>query len=547
MRRYVSMIIFLVLSVPVAWAQMEDPTDRRLSDAANSQLQELKQKGDLAGILKFWEAEGDEYAYQIDLDIMYDFILSFPEEKAVPIMMQGMKSTKTFVANECIRQLSDLGVADKEIFEYVNSRVFPPAPTEEQRKEMAEAAKDLGNSDYSNREAAYHRLVEMGPATVEVLRPLTKGGDAEVARSAAEIIEQVTRVERDELWAFAHIGKADSLPALRVIVKEGRYGVKCLDSAIDCLGEQGAPEDAALIRPYLKYPQLIDRAAQALGHLKDVKAVPELLRLARDPQFADSCLQAVGEIGNKSVTKELEETLAGEEKFDHRIHYINALAMLGERKYLQEAIQKASEDDFIELSSFSYDVVGPGEMDILVARLNEIDDPLTVSNILRLIDAIIERGGQSNETVIKAIRDARKRCEGAKGYDRWLASNFSVALLNAGDKEEEAALMARATGPDPKERYDAIAILGGLLVRGRERFVELFMKACDDTGTFQVPRANPPYTQEVRSMAIAALSEIAKTGYWRHCRCDNDYRVRAIKEWYEREWKARGESPVPQG
>src|SRR6516162_1905002 len=74
-----------------------------------------------------------------------------------------------------------------------------PAPPE---PDAARLVRDLGSADFAVREAATRRLLEC-EAPPPALRAALKSGDAEVARRARRIIDEIT--QREENAAFAKL------------------------------------------------------------------------------------------------------------------------------------------------------------------------------------------------------------------------------------------------------------------------------------------------------------------------------------------------------
>jgi hypothetical protein len=136
-----------------------------------ARIAELVKNEDLTGLIKLWEEKGNDHDMYV-MPAVAKALLSFPREKIIAAMLEGMKSSKPFVAKYCLGVLTDL--KEKGAVEYVAAKVVTTALSEDMKKEAVRLAGDLANEDFAVRTANREKLIAMGPAVEDVLKDFIK-------------------------------------------------------------------------------------------------------------------------------------------------------------------------------------------------------------------------------------------------------------------------------------------------------------------------------------------------------------------------------------
>jgi HEAT repeat protein len=512
---------------------------RELTKHQKAELDRLVKAKDLTGIIKLWEREGGEREYKID-EAITQALLSFPRNDFIPAMLEGMKSKKEFVAMRCTAVLTQL--REKRALDFIVGKVLIPPLTEDQKKQAQELVKDLmeGKGEKTHA-AARAKLIDMGPAVIDVLWEYTQEGgfltDDNVIKESKEIMAELQRTFiLDDVRALARFNDDAVLKILRFIVRgeTHRFSTDTIDAAIDLLGKRGLPEDAGIIRPYLGKAET-NGAIGAVGRLKDKASVPMLVDLLKRNENTDYkivLIDALANIGDERAVPPLESLMLTESDSSYKACYVNALARLGKREYLRTALQNLSMKEPLGMSELEHQVVGKEEMAILLRQLEGSRDLEFNILTVNLLSYVASHG---DTKVIQAIRDARQRME-SQGYPHDTGKGeFSISLIRLGDLDEEKAIIDLARSPEPVTRYAALLLLGGTK---DEKFIPVLINACDDKGTFMSPHpvgrpdGEKEYRElEVREAAIWGITEISGQPF-RLWNFDPDRQVREIKAWY---------------
>jgi HEAT repeat protein len=203
------------------------------------------------------------------------------------------------------------------LLEFFRRRV----PTEKDQTRITELIRQLGSSDFQNRQKATQELITLGPVALPELRKAQKEKDAEVKRRATECIETIERKASPTvtaaavrvlkarapagatgvLLAFLPHANDDSVEEettgalLALGVRDGKADL-LLAAALDdpmpnrramaamILGRYGTPDQKETVRKLLKDPdpRIRLRAAQGLVAGREKNAIPSLLALLSD-------------------------------------------------------------------------------------------------------------------------------------------------------------------------------------------------------------------------------------------------------------------------
>ena len=521
-------LFFLAAAAPNQYCLSNN--DIKLSETTKAKLEELKKNEDPQGIIKLLEKQGNAGEYQVNR-LFIEAILSSPREKFLPALLEGVGSNREEVAQACIEVLR--GLKEKRAVGAVIKKIMPPQLSDAQKKKAREIAQDLGHDDWEKRKAARQQLTEMGPGVVEILKPLTKHSDIEVAASARKIISEVaslrtSKLLKEDLLALYYLRDPSALPALRFLIKNKTVNDDLYDFAIIVLGVQGTAEDAELIRPLLK-GNFAGAAVSALGMLKDEKSVPFLISLIEDEHTGSSqqCRAAValGKIGDKRAIKPLEDafrrTSATAYPYRYlRADYIAALAKLGRKQYLHEMLRNIEKIKDTNIWTRTQHAWGNDEVELL---LECIESTNIQSRSFEFTKWLSENTPKGNEKVILTVRKVRQRLIAQKEKDTSFIASLSAMLVKLGDAEEEKAVLKKLNGNSTAEKKYAIKVLG---LTKEYRFLPLLLKEIE----------NDDMRDEV-FCAVFRITEIEFL-YWNF---DHDRQAQEIKAWYERYKKEKAE------
>ncbi|MFH1549809.1 MAG: HEAT repeat domain-containing protein [Planctomycetota bacterium] len=503
--------VFLMLVLVVAGcSDGREPVNHRippsaeLNPEAKAKLEVLKSKEDLLGIVRLWEAEGTDEDWKINQE-MSQALVSFPREKFIPALVEGMKSKKASVSRYCLDTL--LRFKNKRALDYFVKMLVPPALSEKQKSEALEIAKNPGNY-----EDAKERLIEMGSGVVEVLKPLLEDEDVEVASAAAKVIEHVKPhpVKSITVWYAFHNFGSKALPAFRVLAGDRNGADEATAVAIEVLGKCGTAEDAEIIRSHLK-GEFVEKAIVALGNLKDGTSVPDLISLLKNREYSDMAARSLGRIGDKRAVKPLEEGLKRQSKLDAKMYYVMALARLGVKEHLNKILKESFDIDVVWYRIYSDGTVD--EVEIVLKYLPKLRPASLVSFMCMWLG---NTKSHSDQRVVKAIRSARKAAASEEKLFEMDVERFGAALIKLGDKEEERLVIARTKDRNWNTRLTAIETL--VSVRS-ERFLPVLVEALDDTNDLCRGEA-------IRGVGLLADIPVLIWGF------DKDRKVRELKNWY---------------
>jgi len=514
-------VLLLALSSAPSFA---DPVDIPMSDEEIALLANLKAQKDFLGMLRLWEET--ESTTDIGAELR-----DFPFEDVMPALRVGLLSKNSGIAGYCFRWLAVF--QDKYAFDYVYQRVFPPPLADDKRKLAIEIAKDLGNPDFHKRVAAREKLIGMGAGVVEILTPLMKDDDPEVAFAATLIIAEVRPPIRD--WEIDNLHYFDDPRAadiLRSIIVTGdSHPLWLVGYAIGALGWRGTAADGEIIRPYLdaEWPS---HAIHALGRLKDKNSVPRLIELLDDNRLVQNAVWALGNIGDSRAVPALEEHLAKVVEPSLKRSFIVALARCGEKKHLRDALANMPESNMgYEL----FEACGNDEIELIRNRLaNTKDANLQVAMVLTLS----RLAPPADQTAIRTIKTLRAKSKPPSEYD---VDYFAIALIKLGDKDEENAILARLKDKNPRVRVGAMRTLG---YTKDPKYFPVLLEACNDRESYIIIEGGP--THEVRETAIAEFSRIGAKNSWVWLWSLNpDGQIAEIKAWYAKyqEQKAAEQKP----
>lgn len=505
------------------------------------QLEKLSKAGDLQDIINLCAREITDENYNVcESEItdenytystyaaMHRAIYSFPRERIIPALVEGMKSTNWFISRYCVTRLLDFDV--KSAGKYFVEKYIPPELSREEKKRIREIARDLGHEEYSRRKAAEDKLIAMGPKVRQVLQDLTRDNDMQVAYSARKIIDETRPyMTVDDAGLLCRLLK-QGVDEARIILREalkGKYGKGVVDDAIYALGCTDKSEDADLIRPFLQ-TGYARPATFALANLKDKKSVPALIRLLEHVNYEMDAVRALRIIGDRLAIEPLEKGLMRQQDIARRARYMGALAELGKPEYRNKIIRKAPEEDLAKYCGYFWWVHDTQVVEPLLERLPKIAGRSLAVSMIRHLGNVAPRG---DKKTINAILKARKSLESNRQLDLDDAMTISEALFNLGHHGEEKAIIACTNDNDPETRHHALAILAKT---EHKRYLPLLLKACDDRGNYTIVFTNfPDQTIEVREAAIKGIIEISGEPFylWDF---DPDRQVQEIKAWWEK-------------
>jgi len=528
-----------------------------LTPEAQTKLKELRESGDLPGIIALWEG----YAQSSDLSSINngfeDALLTFSREKFIPVLEEGMKSLKKPVSDWCMQTLM-LFHDEKALDFYLNSISIKPLTADEERR-ANELIEQLKSGDDSKRKKVGDDLVEMGRGVIRLLLPLARGTDEKLADCANVIIirtrlmgsglKLTTGVGTDEKHAYGgyilkKVGGDRVLSVLREILKNEPFNCDGVELAMCVLAEVGTTKDADLIRPYLQGDN--DFAAiYALSSLKDTRSVPALTEILAEGHkhcahaacsgricYVDAVARALGAIGDKSAIAPLQKALEAESQLNNKAdeHYIEnarnsiiaALARCGEKKYLYAIIDKTNPD------KFPVEMCGPDEKGVVLEYLPNVKDPDVVFRMVCWLGCYVPEPDEKVMTTLKEVRTGLP----SPRHAPFMADPFdaiSSYLLYHGDAEEKENALQQMKSDAPSARALAIFTLYGL--GDKESLLPLFIEACDDKGKYIPPLSGTGFKHEVRETAIMAVTAISGEPFdlWHF---DRDRQVKEIKAWY---------------
>ena len=528
-----------------------------LNSDTQSKLKQLKENGDLPGIMALWETTADPQNEGSINNAFQDALVSFPRETFIPVLEEGMKSRKRLVADWCISTLLRFH-SQKALDFYLNSISLQHLTADEERH-ANELIDQMKSGDKTKRQDAANGLVDMGRGIIRIVYPLTKGPDEKLARVAQSVINRVrflglrydliTRVgvgQRWEIWGgMLPVGNSDQIiSVLRGILKDEPYNYDGVQLAIAMLVKWKKTDDAELIRSYLHGDNDI-YAISAVGQLKDVKSVPVLLEILAEGHkrcsygaeglklcYVAEVARALGEMGDKSAIEPLEKELDAESQLtdkadeqhieNSRNDIIAALARCGEKKYLYAMIDKTNPD------KFPVEMCGPDEKGVVLEYLPNVKDPDVVFRMVCWLGCYVP---EPDEKVMTTLKEVRKGLPSPR-HAPFMADPFdaiSSYLSYHGDAEGKENALQQMKSDAPSTRAHAISMLYRL--KDKESLLPLFIEACDDKGEYIPPLSGTGFKDEVRETAIMAVTAISGEPFdlWHF---DRDRQVKEIKAWY---------------
>ena len=499
-----------------------------LNPEVKVRLEELKENEDLTGIVRLWEEAGKTCPSRVE-PTFAQALLSFPREKFVPALLQGMQSEEHSVSNWCRGVI--IRLKEKAGLEIPIRKIIPPPLSEEERKKAIEITKGLGHEDYRKRKAAREMLLSMGPRVAELLEPLVRDNDLEIAAAASDILKSLrSEVTAADISMLAQVGGDEALGALRAIVRSHGFEDDVVSYAICALGDLGLIDDAEIIRPYIysNKERFVRAAMYALWNLKDAGAVPALIDYLQKEPDKYRAVRMLGRIGDRRAINHLVKTLNNSRTFWQKLHCACALAQVGEKEHLHDLLENASMGDIegtFGAEGFHTYPFGPEEAKFLIKHVRRIANSSgTAHSIIYSFSKMAKRG---DPEAIAAVRQARKNVS-ADGLTWHEKSFYGGILTKLGDAEEEQKLLACAGDKDAQTRYKALRTLA---YTGNEKYLPLFAEALDDTAGLQHPYLSE--IVEVRRAAILGITRISKEPFdlWDF---DRDRQVKEIKEWYKK-------------
>jgi len=526
-----------------------------LNSDTQSKLKQLKENGDLPGIIALWETTADPQNEGSINNAFQDALVSFPRETFIPVLEEGMKSKQQAVARWCRNTL--LQFRDQKAFDFYLSTIPIQPLTADEERRANELIEKLKNGDKEKQREVGNEWAAMGRGVIRLLFPLIKGPDEEMAIVANGVISGLSLSDRMGLGYMLYIedmrpspvermfpGEKDKfLSIMRDILKNEPYNYDAVQLAVTVLANDGTPDDIELIRPYL-HGDNDYYAITALGKMKDTKSIPALMEMLAEGHkrcfhvehslgicYVRIIADALGQMGDKSVVESLEKALAAENKLEDkpneyfiktaRERIIRALALCGEKKYLYDLIDKTDPE------KFPVDLCGPDEIDMVLERLPKVKDPDTSFRMVSWLSRYIT---DPDEKFIVTLRDIRNELPAQQHFSFFDSQEIiSRYLLRHGDAKEKDKIIAQAKGENAYARAHAISLL--LSAKDSESLLPLFIEACDDTGEYIPPLSGSGTKTQVRQSAIMAVQVISQEPFylWDF---DRDRQVKEIKAWY---------------
>ncbi len=163
--------------------------------------------------------------------------------------------------------------------------------TEEGRRQLQEAIRQLGNDSFEERESASKRLLSRGSAAVPFLQPARQAADPEVARRAEEILDQIQNGSEPALLAAAarELARRRSAGAIPVLLHYTPFALPSAEedvlSALVSLSDRMIRPEPALSAALLdRLPARRAAAAYVLGRHGDRLQRQPVLKLLTDPE-----------------------------------------------------------------------------------------------------------------------------------------------------------------------------------------------------------------------------------------------------------------------
>lgn len=510
-----------------------------LDAETQKKLDDLVKNEDLLGIIKLWEEIGSMENWQLNSK-MGRVLLSFPKEKFVPALLEGMKNDKFFVSLFSLNVLKRLKM--KNAAEYLEGRIFPPELSDEKKKEAVALVPSLSSEDYDVRKATKEKLIAMGPGVEYVLVDYLKNNDPEIPNSCREIILSVRQnldyLQLNALWELDADAARKVYVHILTTEKGLEYDFQTTKVALNCLGSCAGLKDTEVARPYLK-TQYSEDAIKCLGEMKDAESIDAIIESLKGQEKAKwAAAAALGNIGDKRAVKALRDALEAETDMITNGHYMAALARLGDRQPLQDALKNADSHE-ICLIYYGAPNIGPEEMKIIAERLSGLDaakqEDLSVAAafLFHFFSFNITEGDiKGHPDAAAGLKKARANFENAfKALDASVEPEFRVIfsylLIKCLDADEEKAIIAQVKDKDASKRCEAVIILGATKDK---KYLPIFVEACEDDEpctTFH------EMTGSVSRIAINAITKISGEPFDIYL-FDSKRQVAEIKAWHKK-------------
>lgn len=204
------------------------------------------------------------------------------------------------------------------------------------RYKRAEAAEKLGR--IGSTKATSNLIETLKDSSKDVrsiaLRSLAMIGDH---RAHPYLIEKLSQIESEKGAVFIPILKdvfvslGESIVPL-ILSKMGGYDIKTLSIVIEILGEIGSKKPVSILISHLEHnnPEIRAKAARALGKIRDISSVPNLLKMEKENVWfvrLQIC-RALGSIGDPKGIDFLTKMLV-DENWQVRAASAESLRMIG--------------------------------------------------------------------------------------------------------------------------------------------------------------------------------------------------------------------------
>jgi serine/threonine-protein kinase len=344
----------------------------------------------------------------------------------------------------------------------------------------------LGDPSKLVRKAALAALYQTPPLlSVEEVAPLLADADMEVANRAIELmirardpetVRYLIEVLKDEseyarraaVEVLNEVGDTNSVKHLLEAIKDSDWWVR--SRAADALGKIGGPRVVDAVLELVRDPDEDVRrtAIEILNLTKDPRAVEFLLQATRDRDWwvSERAVDALAEIGNRSVVPRLLEMLEGPARSVPSV--IRALGKLGDAKVVDRLLaQLARPEKEIRIEA--------------LASLTSLSDEQTADGIRSRVRTLTKGGDP-------IIQEAAKRAL------EYLDSRFSTAQVAASKGADPGVAPARTMLLETAsvhalvrenealpQRLDISQLQQGELLDGRYKYIERIGKGAFGT------------------------------------------------------------------
>ncbi len=296
----------------------------------------------------------------------------------------------------------------------------------------------------------------------EAAEALGKLKDERAVQHLSEVLlnDKDADVRRAAAWALGEIGSPDAISALVRALDDEDRGVR--ESAVDALAKIGAL-DALLSALKSKKARVKSAAALALGRMGAEDAIPhlsEVLRNEKNPEVKWSAAWALAEIGRKSLRAlisalndedecvrwcavEALGKLKDERAVDHLIKLLNddarnvrsgaawALGEIGDKNAIEHLIKALGDRDAIVVENVMEALMRFPEDVVVDPLIKALGDGRVSANAAETLAKLCKK----NENVIEILLNALKNAK-----DKKIRIGIAKVLSKTGDKRAENAI-----------------------------------------------------------------------------------------------------------